>query len=118
MQMTPGEILSSYKNAENRKNQVEILAQFNAVPKDTIIDILIEKGISEKELPKRKKPKADKPVDNTKPSILEHLGILITALQLYKKQNLAEFDAAVAKAETTAKQIDGALEFIEECMRG
>ena len=155
MQMDKGEILRSFNNANSKKKQVGILAELNAVPKDTIIDILIEQGVSEKELPKRRKPKVDKPVavsepkgintanehKNSAPSstcfrqtkthkasepkagiddrraCLEHLEVLITALQLYKQQNLAEFDAAVARAENTAKRIDSALEFVKECMR-
>ncbi|MBQ4556540.1 MAG: hypothetical protein IJA60_02705 [Clostridia bacterium] len=124
MQMDKGEILRSFNNAESKKKQVSILAELNAVPKDTIIDILIEQGVDEKELPKRRKPKVDKPVTVSEPKGIdtakaaEHLEVLITALQLYRQQNLAEFDAAVAKAENIAKRIDNALEFVRECMRG
>lgn len=123
MQMTEGEILRSYREAKNPKEQIKVLAELNAVPKDTIIDILIEQGVDEKELPKRRKPKVNKTVTVSEPkginvaNAAEHLEVLITALQLYKQQNSAELDAAVARAENTAKRIDSALEFVRECMR-
>lgn len=44
MQMTNGEIRTSYKQALHKTEQVKILAQVNAVSTDEIIDILCETG--------------------------------------------------------------------------
>lgn len=44
MQMTNGEIRTSYKQALHKTEQVKILAELNAVSTDTIIDILCETG--------------------------------------------------------------------------
>lgn len=117
MQMTEGEILRSYREAKNPKEQINVLAELNAVPKDTIIDILKKQGVDGRVLPHPRRPKKAIEVAEVKLNAAEHLEVLITALQLYKQQNLAEFDAAVNKAETTAKRIDNALAFVRECMR-
>lgn len=45
MTMTENEILRSYQQAKNKKQQIEILADLNQVPKDTIKAILRENGI-------------------------------------------------------------------------
>lgn len=44
MQMTEGEILSSYRQAKEKGKQVKILAELNAVPQSTITDILTKHG--------------------------------------------------------------------------
>lgn len=44
MTMTDDEIVASYRNAQNRKKQVDILAQFNDCPKQKIVEILCDAG--------------------------------------------------------------------------
>ena len=45
MQMTNGEIITSYKQAKNGSEQVKILAELNACPIERIIGILTDAGI-------------------------------------------------------------------------
>lgn len=45
MQMTDNEIIKSYKEAKEKKKQIEILAQLNACPTTTIREILIANGV-------------------------------------------------------------------------
>lgn len=44
--MTDGEIITSYKQAKNRKKQIGILAELNDTTPDTIKDILVKAGIA------------------------------------------------------------------------
>ena len=44
--MTDGEIITSYKQAKNRKEQIGILAELNDTTPDTIKDILVKAGIA------------------------------------------------------------------------
>lgn len=54
MQMKPEEIRRSYEKAARKEVQIGILAELNACPKEDIRKILIEQGIPEDELPKRR----------------------------------------------------------------
>lgn len=45
MQMTNGEIITSYKQAKNGSEQVKILAELNACPIERIIGILTDGGV-------------------------------------------------------------------------
>ena len=53
--MNKNEIISEYRQAKNKRAQINILAELNAVPKERIEAILAEGGV---ELPKRPGPKA------------------------------------------------------------
>lgn len=57
MQMSNAEIVASYKNSVNRNRQVGVLAELNACDKERIKEILIEGGVPESELPKKRGPK-------------------------------------------------------------
>jgi hypothetical protein len=46
MQMTNGEIITSYKQAKDQREQINILAQLNGTTTDTIKDILTQAGIT------------------------------------------------------------------------
>ena len=45
MQMTNGDIVKSYKEAKEKKKQIEILAQLNACPIANIREILVSEGV-------------------------------------------------------------------------
>ena len=53
--MNKNEIISEYRQAKNKRAQINILAELHAVPKERIEAILGEGGV---ELPKRPGPKA------------------------------------------------------------
>ena len=50
--MTRAEILKSYKEAKDKKNQITILADMNICSKQEIRDELIKAGVPGEELPK------------------------------------------------------------------
>lgn len=54
MWMDPEEILSSYNKAGKKSAQIGVLAELNACTKEEIIGLLIEKGVPEDELRKKK----------------------------------------------------------------
>lgn len=51
MQMTPAEIVSSFRRATNKKEQVGILAELNACDKETICEVLRRQGVDPKLIP-------------------------------------------------------------------
>lgn len=51
MQMTPGEILLSYREAKFKKKQIGILAELNLCDRKVIIQILLDGGVDPSELP-------------------------------------------------------------------
>lgn len=53
--MTDDEILTSYREARDKKKQVQILCDLNLCTKDVIIDVLKSKGVNGKELPRTKR---------------------------------------------------------------
>ena len=59
MEMTDSEIVRSYKEAKEKKKQIEVLSQLNACPITTIREILIANGVQFPG-PKPKKAKEEK----------------------------------------------------------
>lgn len=53
MQMSKVEIVGSYRRADNKKEQLSILAQLNGCDEDKIKAILLEGGLTEDDLPKK-----------------------------------------------------------------
>lgn len=97
MQMSEEEIVIDYKQAKNKKAQVEILADLNACSKEQIIEILKRNGISSKELPRERKKavaepeqkevkqeavkeKEDKPMVNTEESPFDPLQFILDSI--------------------------------------
>lgn len=63
MQMSNLEIVGRYRRADNKKEQIEILAQLNGCNKEQIKGILIEGGIAESQLPKSRGPRPKKQLE-------------------------------------------------------
>ena len=61
MEMTNNEIVSKFKRAEGKKEQISILAQLNGCNEETIKQILIDEGIPEAEIQPVKKRRGRKP---------------------------------------------------------
>lgn len=53
--MTPGEIVTSYRQAANKKEQIKILSQLNACPPEEIKQVLVENGVDILDLPVMRK---------------------------------------------------------------
>ena len=115
MQMTEGEILRSYREAKNPKEQIKVLAELNAVPEYRIVDILKKQGVDGRVLPHPRRPKKQEaPIV----SAAEHVEVIMTALQYYKQSVMDEIEAEVNKAEAKFTRIEAALAFIREaCAR-
>lgn len=62
LQMTDEEIKRRYIGADNKAQQIKVLAELNAAPKDAIRDALIRQGIKEEELPPKRGRKKVAPV--------------------------------------------------------
>lgn len=62
LQMTDEEIKRRYIGADNKTQQIKVLAELNAAPKDAIRDALIRQGIKEEELPTKRGRKKGAPV--------------------------------------------------------
>lgn len=54
MEMTNGEIITSYRQAKDKKKQIEVLADLNMCSKDEIVEILKEQGVPHRELPRNR----------------------------------------------------------------
>jgi hypothetical protein len=86
--MTNGDIVKSYKEAKEKKKQIEILAQLNACPVTTIKEILVSEGVQFPG-PKTKKPEsptaetpAEAPKENKIPgAVIAAVTQKITALE-------------------------------------
>lgn len=62
MQMSNEEIIRSYREARDKRKQIEILSELNACDKQKIRDILAEGGMDHRSLPRsRRKEKAAAP---------------------------------------------------------
>lgn len=55
LEMTPEEIVRSYREALDKKHQIEVLADLNVCSKDVIRKVLIENGVKPQELPRQRK---------------------------------------------------------------
>lgn len=102
MQMTKVEIVGSYRRAENKKDQLAILAQLNGCDEDKIKSILLDAGLTEDDFPKKpgRKPgkKEEKKVAGEKVSVDEPV--------VSGKDALAEYPKLAPEEE---KQVDRAL---------
>lgn len=58
LSMSAGEIVTSYKQAKDKKKQITILSQLNLCTTDEIIEILKANGIDGRSLPRTKKDKS------------------------------------------------------------
>jgi len=61
VEMSNNEIVSKFKRAEGKKEQISILAQLNGCNEETIKQILIDEGIPEAEIQPVKKRRGRKP---------------------------------------------------------
>lgn len=105
MQMTNGEIVKSYKEAKEKKKQIEILAQLNACPVANIREILISEGVQFPG-PKPKKPEsstaetpAEAPKEKTVPEAV-NIAVIekLTAIQ----QKISALEDEIEKLNNTA----------------
>lgn len=100
MQMTDFEILTSYKQAKDQKDQVKILAQLNNTSIENINEILKSQGIDGRVLPRPRKKK-----ENNEKNI--------TSKENYKKTNTTK----TKKDKTSIKSADDVTDYIYELLK-
>ena len=88
MQMTNEEIVRSYKEAKHKGHQIEVLADLNVCPKELIIDILVEGGISKTAFSRYKGKNLVKTVKSE--------------VKAYEKKKRAEDEAAIVNEAVMA----------------
>ena len=105
MQMTNGDIVKSYKEAKEKKKQIEILAQLNACPVTTIREILVSEGVQFPG-PKPKKPEsstAETPAEAPKEKIVpEAVNIAVIEKLTAIKQKISALEDEIEKLNNTA----------------
>lgn len=84
MMMSEGEIIASYRGAKKKGPQVGILADLNACPQDTILEIL-KKHIDPKELPRKREKKMEKKATDGKNVTMEKLESRVKELESMNK---------------------------------
>lgn len=90
--MTHDEIYVSYRDAKDKKKQIQILSQLNCCSQDEIVEVLRNKGVTGKQLPRESKHrvecKAEKKTASktTRDDVLDY----IDDLKLKKKSLLDE----------------------------
>jgi len=109
MEMTNEEIVYRYRNAAQRNQQIQILAELNLCERETIVQILEDAG---EEVPKRKynkkkkaEPKEEKAIEPIKlPEIIEKpIPDFIAQILLEK---LDEIDGKLATVEKEKKEYE------------
>lgn len=76
MEMQPGEIKRSFLGAKNRREQLQILAERNCCTKGEIVEILLQQGVPETDIPKqpgRKKQTGKQPEEPKLPKMVREI---------------------------------------------
>lgn len=105
MHMTNGDIVKSYKEAKEKKKQIEILAQLNACPVATIREILVSEGVQFPG-PKPKKPEsstAETPAEASKEkAVPEAVNIAVIEKLTAIQQKISALEDEIEKLNNTA----------------
>ena len=118
LEMTPEEIVRSYREALDKKHQIEVLADLNVCSKEVIRKVLIENGVKPQELPRQRK-KAPAAVaaevkayeaERRKELVKEGLRFLRASLQKEHDRLRAEWENISAEYAGKINAIDVMLE--------
>lgn len=123
LEMTPEEIVRSYREALDKKHQIEVLSDLNVCSKEVIRKVLIENGVKPQELPRqRKKSAAVKAVaaevkafeeDRKAALVREGLSVLRTKLQKEYDEIYKEYERIKADFENIQAEYLGKINAIE-----
>ena len=120
MQMSYGEIVRSYKESKNPKNQVKILAELNACDKKTIVGILNDAGVLDKKTQGAYRRSGLLPREEAQPEAVEELkpvepdgddGIPQSVVFLAQKE-LDRLRPAYQDAKITVEKYEELLDFV------
>lgn len=113
MEMPTSEIVQRFKNAADKKQQIEILAQMNLCSPEEIRDVLIKGGVDQRTLPRKRKADApEKGQISPQPLYKEMSDIIDEALHRYKKElqtKLEQMRASMAECEEKIRLIDATI---------
>lgn len=70
MQMIENGIVKNYREAKDKREQINILADLNCCSKEEITEILLKNGVDQRELPRKRKPRK-KPEESRKHSAID-----------------------------------------------
>ena len=123
LEMTVEEIVRAYREAADKKEQVQILADLNLCSRETIIRALIEGGVKPQELPRqRKKTESAKAVaaevkayeaDRKAALMNEALSVLRDKLQKEYDEVYREYERIKADFENIQAEYLGKINAIE-----
>lgn len=124
MEMPTSEIVRRFKNAADKKQQIEILAQMNLCSPEEIRAVLIQGGVDQRTLPRKRKEETPAPAPapqrtssylSEEMSAKEMSDILDAALHKYKAELQAEIEqkrASIAELELKIHRIDVTIDAI------
>lgn len=96
MQMTKGDIIKLYKEAKEKKKQIEILSQLNACSPADIRQILIEGGVQfPGPKPKKTEEKAEAPKEPKESKIPEEVINAISEYLSANEMKIKAFEAEI-----------------------
>lgn len=102
--MTESEIVRNYREAKNKREQVNILADLNCCSKEEITEILLNNGVSSQELPKKRKPRK-KPEESSKHSAIDTVASVLAQRIKEIDKELQEHGAVVESLEREKEDI-------------
>ena len=121
LEMTPEEIVRSYREALDKKHQLEVLADLNVCSKEVIRKVLIDNGVRPQELPRQRKkaPSAvaaevkDFEKDRKAALVREGLSVLRDKLQKEYDEVYQEYERIKADFENIQAEYLGKINAIE-----
>ena len=119
--MTPEEIVRSYREALDKKQQLRVLADLNVCKQEVIRKVLIENGVKPQELPRQRKKSAGAVADEVKAYeaegkkaiIKEALSMMEARLQEEYDEIYREYERIKAEFETVQAEYLGKINAIE-----
>lgn len=125
LEMTPEEIVRSYREALDKKQQIEVLADLNVCSKEVIRKVLIENGVKLQELPRQRKKSAGAVAaevkafeeDRKAALVREGLSVLRTKLQKEYDEIYREYERIKAEFETVQAEYLGKINAIDVMLK-
>lgn len=110
MQMTESEIVKDYREAKNKSEQINILADLNCCSKVEIKEILLNNGVSSQELQRKRKPRK-KPEESSKhlpvDTVVSVLAQRVKEIDKELQEHSAVVESLEREKEDIVSYIDG-----------
>ena len=114
LEMTPEEIVRSYREALDKKHQIEVLADLNVCFKEVIRKVLIENGVKPQELPRQRKKAPSAVAAEVKAHEAERRKALVKeGLRFLRASLQKEYDGLRAEWENISAEYAGKINAID-----